>query len=360
VIRLWFLLNSLAPYGAETFVLNHATHADRSRFEVTVCQIGGATTLAERFANVGVRVVNLEARRRLDPRALWKLVAHLRREDVDILQTHIGFASVFGRVAGVLGNVGHVVSTEQTVRDDRDYGRALRRAMRVTYPMADAHVFISEAVRQSFHGDGPVIPNGIDARRIAEIAEIDGRQVRYELGLRPEDFVFGCVARLTSRKGQALAIEALPRGAKLVLVGDGEDRASLKTLATRLGRTDDVHFTGQRLDVPAVLGALDAYVHPALVEGLGIAVLEAMAVGLPVIASATGGIPEFVRDGETGWLVPPGDVGALTAAMARAAREPNAAMANAGQALVAEKFDIRTSVAAYEALYVNIHGRKTH
>ncbi len=260
-----------------------------------------------------------------------------------------------GRMAGVRA----IVSTEQSVRDDQDYSPWLRRAMDATFRLAHAHIFISNAVRASFRArfpdrDGPIIANGIDARHIARVAHAARTPARAELHLGESDFAFGCVARLNPRKGQALAIEALPPGAHLILVGDGEDRASLAARS----RGMNVHSVGQRLDVARLLGAFDAYVHPALVEGLGIAVLEAMAVGLPTIASNTGGIPEFVHDGVTGWLVPPGDVKALATRMAAVRDNPSPKIAAAGQKLVMERYDIRASVAAYELLYDRLLGRQ--
>src|SRR5262249_8141247 len=182
--RVLVLINSLGPYGAENFVLNQLRRADRARFDVRIAQLGGAETLAPLMRAAGGEVTNLGDRRRFDPRTLARLYRLLRREEIDVLQTHVGYASVVGRLVGRAARVPVVVSTEQTVRDDRDYSPWLRRAMALTFPLADAHVYISHAVRRSF-GDGegaPVIGNGIDGRSIAAAAAAARAEVRRELG----------------------------------------------------------------------------------------------------------------------------------------------------------------------------------
>jgi glycosyltransferase involved in cell wall biosynthesis len=368
VTRVLILINSLGPYGAENFVLSHVRHADRPRFDVRVCQLGGDESLAPAIRAAGAEVVNLGERRRFDPRALARLLRLVRRERVDVLQTHVGYASVVGRLVGRLARVPVIVSTEQTVRDDRDYSPWLRRAMALTHPLVHGHVYISDAVRRSFGdaSDAPIISNGIDGRALAAAAPGARDAVRRELGVAGDEIAIVNVARLHSRKGQIFAIDALARvrrehpRASLWLVGAGPDEAALRARAAERGVADAVHLLGQRLDVHRLLGGFDLYVHPALVEGLGIAVLEAMAAGLPVVASAVGGIPEYVRDGDTGWLVPPGELDALAARLGAAVADGDArrAVAARGQAHILAEHDIRASVAAYEALYTRLLQRR--
>jgi glycosyltransferase involved in cell wall biosynthesis len=366
-IRVLVLLNSLAPYGAENFVLNHARFADRDRFEVVVAHLGGTRALAERFQEAGVETIDLAggSKRRFTPRTAARLVRELRDREIDILQTHIRLASVVGTVLGRLARVPVIVVTEQTTL--RSHPGMLQRASAWTFPLAHQHVFISRAVADDFAsrfpdaaGPGaPIITNGIDTARIATLAAASRVEVRAELGLRDGDFAFGNVGRLADQKGQQYAIEALARirgrhpRASLWIVGEGELRDSLTALAQQHGVSDAVHFLGQRMDVHRLLGGFDAYVHPALFEGLGIAVLEAMAAGLPVVASSVDAIPEYVHDGDTGLLVPPRTVEPLASAMARLLDEPALAtrLGAAGRAIVEREHDIRAAVRAYEALY---------
>lgn len=364
--RVMILLNSLVPYGAENFVLNHARYADRSRFEVVVAHLGGSTALAKNFHDSGVETIDLaRGGRRYVPQTLIRLATELRRREIDILQTHIALAGVVGAVVGRLARVPIVVATEQNPL--RTYPRVLRYGNQLTFRLADAHVYISRAVLSDFASVFPgadrppvsIITNGIDVTSIARTASASRADVRAELGLEPGDIALGNVGRLTDQKGQRYAISALARvrmkwpRASLWIIGSGELREELGQLAEKEGVSDAVHFLGQRMDVHRVLGGFDVYVHPAIFEGLGLAVLEAMAAGLPVVASAVDAIPEYVKDGQTGRLVPPRDVDALVAAIDAHLSDPELAgnLATAGRVLVEREHDIRAAVHAYEALY---------
>lgn len=367
-LRLVFLVNSLAPYGAETFILNHARHASRDRFDITVCYFGGSDALSAKMRACGARVVSLEEHRRPSANAAKRLAEVLRRERADILQTHIGYSGVMGRLVGRAVGVPAVVSTEQTVRTD--YRLPIRVANDATFHLAHANVFISRAVLASFRAtfqrrlrhEQIIITNGIDTEAIGREAREARASMRAELGVPEGDFAFGNVGRLTVKKGQRFAIDALARvrrhhpNASLWIVGGGELENDLLERARAAGVAESVHLLGQRLDVHRVLGAFDAYVHPATTEGLGIAVLEAMAAGLPTIASRVDGLPEFVRAGETGWLSTSEDVDDLAAQMTSVLedRVSAARIAQAGRALIQREHDIRGSVRAYETLYLDL------
>jgi glycosyltransferase involved in cell wall biosynthesis len=147
---------------------------------------------------------------------------------------------------------------------------------------------------------------------------------------------------------------------RLVFVGDGPLRVNLEALVFELGLSDRVHFTGQRADVARLLGAFDIFVLPSLREALPIAVIEAMAVRLPVVAGRIGGIPEVVEDGTTGCLVPPGDGAALAAVLERLVADPAlvARLGAAGQARVQSQFTVEQMVRRVEHLYDELTRRK--
>jgi glycosyltransferase involved in cell wall biosynthesis len=163
-------------------------------------------------------------------------------------------------------------------------------------------------------------------------------EVRRGLGLPPEARVVGLVARLDHwGKGHrelfaALAQlqESLP--VQALIVGGGRRQGDMEKLAASLGIGGAVHFLGNRRDVPDLLGAMDIFVLPSHSEGVSLALLEAMAAGLPVIASAVGGLPEVIADGVNGLLIPPRDPGALAGALARLLAEPDLARRLGGQA----------------------------
>jgi glycosyltransferase involved in cell wall biosynthesis len=190
--------------------------------------------------------------------------------------------------------------------------------------------------------------------------------LRAQLGAGPEMPVLLVAANLVRRKGVDVLLAAVaalaPRSrSTLWVAGDGPERAELESAAARLGIAERVRFLGRRSDVPDLLEACDVFVLPARQEGLGVAALEAMARGRPVVASAVGGLAEIVIPERTGLLVPPDDAAALAAALDRLLADPGLArrLGAAGAARVAEHFLAEQMVSAYEALYREILAEST-
>jgi glycosyltransferase involved in cell wall biosynthesis len=176
--------------------------------------------------------------------------------------------------------------------------------------------------------------------------------------LNPDDIVIGAVGRLSRQKGLIHLVDALPRvlarvpRARLAVVGDGELRDGLERRAAELGVAGRTVFTGQLDDIASVLKRLDLFVLPSLWEGLPTVALEAMACGVPVIATDIPGTRELIRHGAEGWLVPPADPGALADAIVMAIQSPERAAGWAAQARpVAARFSMRAIAQAYLDLY---------
>ena len=192
---------------------------------------------------------------------------------------------------------------------------------------------------------------GIDLGRFSS-----EQAVRAHDGAAP---VIGTVARLAQQKGLDVLIDAFPAvvsewpQASLVICGEGEERAALEARAARLGIADRVRFLGERSDVPSVLADLDVFVLPSRFEGLCLAVIEAQAAGVPVIATPVGGIQETVIPGETGTLVPVDDAAAVTRAILTTLADPQRARVLAAEARrrVNERFAVGRMVAETIALY---------
>ncbi len=196
-----------------------------------------------------------------------------------------------------------------------------------------------------------VVELGIDLGRFSS-----EQAVRAHDGAAP---VIGTVARLAQQKGLDVLIDAFPAvvsewpQASLVICGEGEERAALEARAARLGIADRVRFLGERSDVPSVLADLDVFVLPSRFEGLCLAVIEAQAAGVPVIATPVGGIQETVIPGETGTLVPVDDAAAVTRAILTTLADPQRARVLAAEARrrVNERFAVGRMVAETIALY---------
>ena len=211
--------------------------------------------------------------------------------------------------------------------------------------------------------------SGLELRRLA--AESTPLVVRARFGIPADAPLLGTVGSLFPRKGYEVMLKALPSilssfpAAHYLVIGTGEadHERKLRARVVALGLEGRVHFAGFQEAVYGALAALAVYVHPALMEGFGIAVLEAMAMERSVVATVTGGLPEIVRNGETGLLVPPGDAGALAEAVTALLRDPAraAAMGRAGRARVGALFShgsmIQQLKAAYELALRRSHPR---
>jgi glycosyltransferase involved in cell wall biosynthesis len=190
-----------------------------------------------------------------------------------------------------------------------------------------------------------------------------------DVGLREGVPVIGTVCRLIEPdKGITVLLQAMakltgppaPLACQLLIVGEGPARSQLHDLGQRLGILSRVVFTGMRRDIADLLPLLDVFVMPSLSEGFGIAIVEAMAAGRPVVASAVGGIPEIVQHEETGLLVPPGDPVALAAALRDLLTRPDRARAlgACGQQRARERFSIEVAVKRHEDLYEKLMAKR--
>jgi glycosyltransferase involved in cell wall biosynthesis len=271
----------------------------------------------------GVDVRFLRRRFKYDPLAWWPLFRALRRERIDVLHTHAfgpnAWGSLIGRWAGVPVVIAHEHNWAFT-------GRALRPVIdrELIARRAAAMIVVSEEARRRMIEVERIpparlvlLPNGVRA-----LAPGDGRALRSDLGIRSGDPVVGTVCIIRSEKAldvlvgaAALLKEDFPR-LRLLIAGDGPDRARVAALAERIGLSGSIHMTGARTDVPDVLAAIDVAVICSDYEGSPRSVLEFMDAGKPIVATQVGGIPEVIEDGVHGVLVPPRDESALAAALA--------------------------------------------
>ena len=333
-LRVLHVLATLLPGGSEISVLRLLTALDRSRYVAHVAWLRGEPVLADEFRAAGVEVVSIGMRGKLDPWCLFRLRRYVKDRRIDVVHTHMDVADFYGALAGRLGGARCVVSTKHAPDEFRTR-RGFKRypfllLERLAYEMDDALIVVSEGLCSFLQSAEHlprrkmvVIGHGIDATaRPAPRSE-----VRSALGLPHHGPLIGAVGRLSPEKGQTVLLRALPAvlaafpEATCVLAGEGPAREELESEARVLGIRERVVFLGYRRDVPDVLAALDLFVQPSRYEGFGLSLLEAMAAGLPVVASRVGGIPELVEDGVTGVLVPPDAPAALSGAILRLLRD---------------------------------------
>lgn len=294
----------------------------------------------------------------LDVGLAYRLRALLKATAVDVLHIH---SRKGADTWGVLAAAGLDVAVIITRRVDNPDHSLLVRWKRY---FADEFVAISAGVRRALVADGipgervPIIHSAVDLEQFRP-AKHGGPDPRARSGLPEGGPVVGVIAQLIPRKGHDHLFHALPAllkrfpSLRVLLFGQGPLRHDLEAQARRLGIDGAVIFAGYRRSLAETLRGLDLVVHPALMEGLGVALLEASASGVAIVASAVGGIPEVVHDGVNGLLVPPGDTEALRHAIVRLLADPETrqTMGQAGRALMEREFSIERMAEAYGSRY---------
>jgi len=365
------MIPKLGIGGAEIQVLEFIKHLDRSRFTISLLTLTAglkemeseASQYLEAFEVVGFR------RRRL-PVSFVKMVAWLRRGRFDVLHCHLPLADLLGRPAGRLAGIPVIVTTEHGRNTWKPWYYLV--AERMLNHITDLRICVSQDVleiRRRREGTPPSklvrIPNGVDAERFRRPGR-DRAEVMKEQGWQPEDFLVVSVGRLEPEKNYPVLIQAVagltarhPR-VRCLLVGDGGLKGELTAMVKSLGLDGVVRLAGRRDDIPEILGAADVFVLASSKEGLPVSLLEAMAAGKAVVVTAVGGMPEVIRTGENGIVVPPGDSAALGAAMERLIEDSGARakMGNLASAEAARDFDIDRVAGDVGALYARIHASK--
>lgn len=329
--------------------------AERGHKNVLVCPKGSA--VSESVQGSGTKLYAVGMSGDLDFPFIFRLRRIILKEKPDIVHLHSRRgADLMGGVAARLAGVRCVLSR----RVDNPEGRL---AVKLKYGLYGRVVTISEGIREVLVGEGLAprkircVRSAVDSRAFG--GQCDREWFRGEFGLKEGDDAIGVVAQLIERKGHRHLIGAAPEilkrhpGVKFIFFGKGPLEAELRRLADGAGLGDAVIFAGFREDIGRILPCLYAVVHPADMEGLGVSVLQALASGIPVVASAVGGLPEAVRDGFNGLLVPPGDPEALAGALIKLLSDRAMArrMGQAGRSLVHEEFSIDRMVSGNLAVY---------
>jgi len=316
--------------------------------------------LGAAFRAAGVETRTVGKGPRVDPTLVLRLAASFARERIDLVHTHNPMALTYGAPAGKLAGAA-VVHTKHGENPERHSRRILLR--RAISAFADAFVAVSpqtaEAARTTRDVDLRklrVIENGIDVTRFGMDA-VARAAARRELGIPEDAWVVGTVGRLAPEKNQVLLVRALAgllgERVRLLIVGDGPEAAALDRAVAEAGARPWVHLPGARDDVARLLCAFDVFALPSLSEGLPLVIVEAMATGLPVVASAVGGIPDVIVEGRTGCLVPPGDEAALRARLVTLAgdRDQARALGERARQVALERHSLASMAEAYLALY---------
>ncbi len=362
-IRVVYLTHTLGVGGAEELILNLVSRLPRHRYEPFVCCFENPPgPMGAEMTAHGVDVTPLgivPGFRR--PFAIGKIVSYLRRIRPHVVHTFMLPASVYGRAAAILARVPVVIGTEVNIYERKQRHHII--AERLLASRTDCIVASAEAVKTAYVQQLGIPSDAV--RVIYNAVNWDTLQttaapcdVRAELGIPADRVVVGVIATLQDKKGHRVLLDALARTPGLeqvwlMLIGDGPLRSALEAAAVDLGIRDRVTFCGTRRDLGNMLSAMDVFALPSLWEGLPLALILAMGAGRPVVATRLAGIPEVVTDGQTGLLVPPGEVAAIGSSLARlcADREERGRMGAAARAAVVDRFGADVYVKSVTDLY---------
>jgi len=368
--RILYLIKTLDRGGAEQLLLETANLLDRSRFEFEIAYTArGMHALAKDIEDLGARVWCLKG----GPGIGWaaRLRAYVRAQRIDLVHAHSPYAAVGARIALLGRGRPRLVYTEHSIWES--YRKPTYWANVLTFGRND-HVFaVSNHVSMSMRYPRglrflPMPPvetlyHGINPANVAEWTSSNG--VRREFGIPADAPLIGTVANFTVHKGHRYLLEAAAQvvrhipDARFLFVGVGPLQSQIREQASRLGLDETVVFTGRRADAPRIAGACDVFALSSIQEGLSVALIEAMALGRPVVVTNVGGLPEVVEDGKQGFLVSPSNPKALADAILLLLRDPalRERLGMEGRRR-AESFNVREAVRRMEHVYDDLLARR--
>jgi glycosyltransferase involved in cell wall biosynthesis len=354
--RILVLIKGLGIGGAERLISEGSEHWDRERFDYRVAYfLPWKDQLVEQLRSNGIVTECIGSEKGLGLTAYRRLRSLLSSWDPHLIHTHLPTAGIMARLA----TTRPVIHTEHNIAGS--YRQPTRSVNRLTYARNAAVIAVSEAVAESLQGyPGPtprVIPNGVSV----SVDPTSITAVRQELALGPGQQLVAHVGNIRPHKGHenliAATADLVAAKPQVLVVSVGAEKHDgdlerVRASAQSAGMSDHIRFMGRREDALSFLAAADVVVNPADFEGLPLAILEALALAKPVVATAVGGVPSVIVDRETGLLVPPRDPAALAKGLVEALDSPDAKeWGRAGSELVGSEYGIARMIADYERVY---------
>jgi glycosyltransferase involved in cell wall biosynthesis len=367
MFKILFLITDLKYGGAQTLLRNLLGNLDRKKFQPQVaCLFGGDLPVGDELREMGIVVTDLKMEKVWRFDAFWRLYQLLKKEEFSIVHGSLFHANIAARLVGKLAGIPVILTWRHSISIGprwRDW------VNRLTAKLDDKVVAVSNQVRRAeIDSTGisinkvEVIYNGIDVQEYYQVPQDECNMIRTEYNISDDAFVIGFIGRLHPVKNLDVLLDAFsliqPRtkNALLVLAGRGEMLDQLRELTRSLGIGNNIVFLGHQTEITKILKTFDILVLPSRIEGFGLVLLEAMASGVPVIATNVGGIPEVVEDGITGLLVSPGDPNVLASAIYRLFNNQDLVdrLRMEGIRLVNHKFTIQKTTESIEDLYYHL------
>ncbi len=369
--RILHLITRLPIGGAERLLLGILRNLDPNEFESVVCCIQDRGELADEVEALGIPVIALDLMQRggYDRAVVPSLRRIMRERHIDLIHTHLYHANLYGRLAARKESIAAIASVHNTYKKRKWYRHLINRWL-------VGKTFVVTAGSEDVEKDLLTVdrlpknkvvrlPNSIDLSRVN--TPHSKAEAKQRFGFAEKDLVIGTVGRVEEQKGHIFLLEAFtklrqrPDGQrlKLLLVGDGRLLSQLKEVTERLGISEAVRFPGNIPELADVYRAIDLFAMPSLWEGLSLAMLEAMAAGLPMVATEVGGARDVLGDNQWGLLVPPHDAAALASSIGKLLDAPSATacLAAAGRERVHANYSVAALAHQLAGLYRAAIGR---
>ena len=367
-LRVMFVQTDMRVGGAEMITANVIRRLDRRRFAPELCCLKELGALGESLADE-IPVHHGLLAGKYDLRVWPRLTGLLRRRKIDaVITVGAGDKMFWGRLAARYVGVPVVLSALHST----GWPDGVGRLNQMLTPITDSFIAVAETHGQFLaknlkidEGRVAVISNGVDTTRFAPYPDVVA--VRRDLGIGPTDPVVGIVAALRPEKNHDLflamarqVVNQLPT-ARFLIIGDGPCHAAIQQRSCELGITEHVMMLGSRDDVPQLLAAMNVFALTSHIEANPVSILEAMSVGRPVVATNVGSIHEAVAEGQTGFLVPPGDADQFAERVLQLLHDPLVCESMGAEArkAVLDDWSIEAMVHGYERLIESTYARKT-
>jgi glycosyltransferase involved in cell wall biosynthesis len=370
--RIIFVITILDYGGGQTELLRLAIRLKKYLgWEVQVVSMIAPVAFVEELTRAGITVVSLDMKKGIpDPRAIWRLAKLLRQWQPAILHSHLVHANLLARITRIFAPVPVQISTAQCINEG---GRWREIAYRLTDYWCDLTTNVSEAATERYVNIGAVprnkiayIPNSVDTEIFCPNPTAR-EKIRWDLNLG-DKFVWLAVGRLEEQKDYPNLLQSFAQVVKnhpdssLLICGRGILEEMLVNLTQKLGLESQVKFLGIRRDIANLMNGVDGYVMSSAWEGMPIVLLEASAVGLPIVATDVSGNSEVVIDKQSGFIVPPHNSNSLAEAMLQLmalSLMDRQKMGGVGRKNVVDKYSIEKVVARWENLYLDLLAKKS-
>ena len=368
-INVMHVLPSLEIGGMENGVVNLVNHLDFDRFESNICCLEGEGPMKNRLNSQQIKIFNMNVGSGIQYRLPLRLAKLFRQQKVDIVHTHNFDSGLYGVLGAKLAGTPVVVYGEHGSFLQNNFRR--NQLGRLVCKMTDHIVTMSADLEKRLKVQWciPVdrashIVNGIEFEKFS--TSLNTNDLKSELGINQKDYVIGTVGRLVPVKDYATLIDCFSllknriQNVCLVFVGDGPLKRSLIDQAQKLDVINDIKFLGTRDDIPELLHIFDVFCLTSLTEGISNTILEAMAAGIPVIATNVGGTPEIIQPDITGILIPPKNKELLVNALERIIQDKELAskLGFQAQQWVQKERSLNRMVQEYSHLYLSLAEKK--